>query len=239
MRVHPAFRALASAVLLNSVMAGAENAHLPYPNARKVDQVDDYHGVKIADPYRWLEDDNSEETKQWVEAENKVTYAYLDEIPLRPLLKDRLTQLWNYERFGVPLQQGGRYFFTRNSGLQNQRVLYVAEKLDATPRVLLDPNTLSADGTVAMTEFVPSEDGKLLIYGLSRAGSDWEEFRVRDVATGEDRDDLVEWVKFSGAAWKKDGSGFFYSRFDAPKAGDEKKGLNQYQKLYFHRLGAK
>ena len=231
--------ALSGALLLIPAMSIAENSHLPYPVARKVDQVDEYHGVKVADPYRWLEDDNSEETKAWVEAENKVTFAYLDAIPEREKIKERLTQLWNYERFGVPANEGGRYFFTHNSGLQNQRVLYVAEKLDAAPRVLLDPNTLSTDGTVAMSGFVPSEDGKLLAYGLSRAGSDWEEWHVRDVATGEDRSDLVEWVKFSGAAWNKDGSGFYYSRFDAPKPGEEKKGLNEFQKLYFHRMGTK
>ena len=220
-------------------MLAADDAHLAYPAARKDDQVDDYHGVKVPDPYRWLEDDNSEETKAWVEAENKVTFAYLDAIPERAAIKERLTKLWNYERFGVPFHEGGRYFYTRNSGLQNQRVLYVAEKLDAAPRVLLDPNTLSSDGTVALAGYAASEDGKWLAYGLSRAGSDWEEWRVRDVATGEDRSDLVEWVKFSGAAWKKDGSGFFYSRYDAPKPGEEKKGLNEFQKLYFHRLGTK
>jgi prolyl oligopeptidase len=226
-------------VLFYPIMLAAEDSHLPYPQARKVDQVDMYHGVKIQDPYRWLEDDNSDETKAWVEAENKVTFAYLDAIPERTPIKERLTKLWNYERFGVPFRQGANYFLTHNSGLQNQRVLFVTDKLDATPRVLLDPNTLSTDGTVALSDFAPSEDGKLLAYGLSRAGSDWEEWHVRDVATGADRDDLVEWVKFSVASWKKDGSGFFYSRFDAPKAGEEKKGLNEFQKLYFHRLGTK
>ena len=239
MRSYSHYRALSGALLFIPAMLFAEDAHLPYPVARKVDQVDDYHGVKVADPYRWLEDDNSEETKAWVEAENKVTFAYLDTISERPQIKERLTKLWNYERFGVPFRQGGNYFFTRNSGLQNQRVLYVVEKLDAKPRILLDPNTLSTDGTVALTEFSPSEDGRFLAYGLSRAGSDWEEWHVRDVATGEDRGDLVEWVKFSEAAWKKDGSGFYYSRFDAPKAGEEKKGLNEFQKLYFHRIGTK
>jgi prolyl oligopeptidase len=220
-------------------MLPAEEVHLAYPAARRSDQVDDYHGVKVADPYRWLEDDNSEETKAWVEAENKVTFAYLSSIPQREEFKERLTKLWNYERFGVPEHQGGRYFFTHNSGLQNQRVLFVADKLQSKPRVLLDPNTLSTDGTVALAGYAPSEDGTLLAYGLSHAGSDWEDWHVRDVATGEDRSDLVEWVKFSGAAWRKDGSGFYYSRYDAPKAGEEKKGLNEFQKLYFHRIGTK
>jgi len=210
-----------------------------YPVAPKGGQVDDYHGTKVADPYRWLEDDNSAETKAWVDAENKVTAAFLEKIPQRETIKERITKLWNYERFGVPQHEGGRYFFTRNSGLQNQRVLYVTESLETSPRILLDPNMLSTDGTVALAGSEISDDGKLLAYGLSRAGSDWEEWRVRDVATGEDRPDLVEWVKFSGASWKKDASGFYYSRYDAPKAGEEKKGLNEFQKLYFHRLGTK
>ena len=228
-----------AALLTISTMLPAEEAHLVYPAARKSDQVDDYHGVKVADPYRWLEDDNSEETTAWVEAENKVTFAYLSAIPQREEFKERLTKLWNYERFGVPEHQGGRYFFTHNSGLQNQRVLFVADKLESKPRMLLDPNTLSTDGTVALAGYVPSEDGRWLAYGLSRAGSDWEDWHVRDVTTGEDRSDHLEWVKFSGAAWKKDGSGFYYSRYDAPKPGEEKKGLNEFQKLYFHRIGTK
>jgi prolyl oligopeptidase len=224
---------------LTGSWVAASDPPIVYPAAPKGGQVDDYHGTKIADPYRWLEDDNSAETKAWVDAENKVTAAFLEKIPQRETIKERITKLWNYERFGVPQHEGGRYFFTRNSGLQNQRVLYVTESLETSPRILLDPNTLSTDGTVALAGSEVSDDGKLLAYGLSRAGSDWEEWRVRDVATGEDRPDLVEWVKFSGASWKKDASGFYYSRYDAPKAGEEKKGLNEFQKLYFHRLGAK
>ena len=210
---------------------------LKYPVTRRGDVVDEYHGVKVADPFRWLEDDNSEETKAWVEAQNAVTFRFLEKLPHRARFRERLTKLWNYERFGVPMQRGGRYFFARNSGLQNQRVLMVSEGLRSEPRVLLDPNTLSPDGTVALTSYAPSDDGALLAYGLSRAGSDWQEWRVRDVATGRDRDDLVEWVKFSGASWAKDGSGFYYSRFDAPKPGAEKVGVNEFQKLFFHKLG--
>jgi prolyl oligopeptidase len=234
-----ALAALVLAICLSGGVHTRAAAQVPliYPKTRQVEQIDDYHGTKVADPYRWLEDDNSAETLAWVDAQNKVTTAYLEAIPQRAALKARLTKLWNYERFGVPQRQGGRYFFTRNSGLQNQRVLYVAETIEASPRVLLDPNTLSADGTVALSSYEISDDGNLLAYGLSRAGSDWQEWRVRDVKTGQDRNDLVEWVKFSDAAWAKDAGGFFYSRYDAPKSGEEKKGLNEFQKLYFHRLG--
>ena len=227
-------------ILLTMITTLAEAADWPqiqYPPTRKEDVVDDYHGTKIADPYRWLEDDNAAETKAWVTEQNKVTSAFLAGIPKRAQIRERLAKLWNFERYGEPFERGGRYFWTYNSGLQNQRVLYTADSLEATPRVLLDPNTLSADGTVSLKDTTPSEDGTLLVYGLSRAGSDWEEFRVREVATGEDREDHIKWVKFSGASWMKDGSGFFYSRFDEPKAGDELKGKVEFQKLYFHKLG--
>ena len=217
----------------------AAEPKLTYPPARHADQVDDYHGTKIADPFRWLEDDNADETKAWVTAQNKVTSAFLDGVPARARIKERLMKLWNYERFGVPFQQGGWLFFLHNSGLQNQRVLYVADAPGAEPRVLLDPNTLSPDGTISLAGYAVSDDGALLAYGLSRAGSDWEDWHVREVATGADRPDVVEWVKFSGASWKKDGSGFFYSRYAAPRAGEEKKGVNEFQKLYFHKLGTK
>ena len=210
---------------------------LKYPETKRGDVVENYHGTKIADPYRWLEDDNSAETKAWVEAQNKVTFGFLEQIPEREKIHARLTELWNYERFRVPYQEGGRYFFRRNSGLQNQSVLYVADALDAEPRVLLDPNTLSTDGTVALAGYRISDDGKLMAYGIAKAGSDWEEWHVRDVETGKDSEDRLEWVKFSGASWTKDGSGFYYSRFDAPKEGESLTGLNEFQKLYFHKLG--
>jgi prolyl oligopeptidase len=234
-----AFRAALALISIQPMVSTADEAQLTYPTTRHGEQVDEYHGVKIADPFRWLEDDNSAETKAWVEAENKVTFAFLDTIPERPRIRERLTKLWDYERFSVPYKRGGRYFFQHNSGLQNQRVLMVADSLDAAPRALLDPNTLSTDGTVALAGYDVSDDGTLLAYGLSRAGADWEEWRVRDVETGRDRDDLVEWVKFSGASWMKDGSGFFYSRFDAPAPGEERKGVVEFQKLYFHKLGTK
>ena len=230
-----------TALLFLTMMTTLSNAadwpKILYPPTRKEEIVDDYHGTKVADPYRWLEDDNAPETKAWVKTQNRVAFAFLNSVPRRAQIRRRLTKLWNYERFSVPFERDGWYFWTYNSGLQNQRVLYVAEKMDAPPRVLLDPNTLSPDGTVSLMDFVPGEDGKLLVYGLSRAGSDWEELRVRDVETGADRDDLVKWVKFSGASWMKDGSGFFYSRYDEPKAGDELKGKVEFQKLFFHKLG--
>lgn len=208
-----------------------------YPVTAKTNVVDHYHGTAVADPYRWLEDDNSPETKAWVEAQNKVTFAYLNAIPGRDRIKARLTKLWNFERYGVPFKEGGRYFYTRNDGLQNQSVLYTVEQLDAEPRVLLDPNKLSADGTVALSGLAISEDGNLLAYGTSASGSDWEEWHVRDVRTGSDLPDHLQWVKFSDASWKKDSSGFYYSRYDAPKPGDTLKGVNKFHKLYFHKLG--
>jgi prolyl oligopeptidase len=208
-----------------------------YPIARKVDVMDDYHGTKVADPYRWLEDDNSKETAAWVTAENKVTFGYLEAIPQRAKILQRLKGLWNYERFSVPLKEGGRYFFTQNPGLLNQARLMVADTLDAKPRVLLDPNALSPDGTVSLSGWDVSEDGKKIAYAISRSGSDWQEWHVRDVDGGHDLEDIVRWSKFSGAAWRKDGSGFYYSRFDEPKPGEERKGVTEYQKLYYHKLG--
>ncbi len=212
-------------------------APFAYPQARRSDQADDYHGTVVADPYRWLEDPDSPETRAWIEAENALTFGFLEQIPARAAIQQRLTRLWDFERYGTPSLQGGRYFYGRNDGLQNQGVLYVAETLDAAPRVLLDPNTLSADGTVALAGSAVSEDGNYLAYGLAAAGSDWTEWHVRDVQTGADRADHLRWVKFSGASWAKDGSGFYYSRYDAPRAGEELQQANYFQKLYFHALG--
>ncbi len=207
-----------------------------YPPARKSDQVDDYHGVKVADPYRWLEELDSEETRNWVEAENKLTFSFLEAIPQRNAIKDRLTKLWNFEKYGVPFKEGNRYFYTRNSGLQNQSVLYTVTALQAEPQMILDPNTLSADGTVAVSGLQVSPDGKLLAYSLSASGSDWQEWKVRDVETSKDLSDDLKWVKFSGVSWTRDGKGFFYSRYDEPKS-DQLKGTNYFQKVYFHKLG--
>jgi prolyl oligopeptidase len=207
-----------------------------YPSARKSDQVDDYHGVKVADPYRWLENLDSEETRAWVEAENKLTFAFLNDIPQRAAIRERLTKLWNYEKYGAPFKEGNRYFYTRNSGLQNQSVLYTVNTLDGQPQMILDPNTLSSDGTVAVSGLQVSPDGKLLAYSLSSSGSDWQEWKVRDVTTSKDLSDHLKWVKFSGVSWTRDGKGFFYSRYDEPKA-DALKAVNYFQKVYYHKLG--
>ncbi|MFQ3580576.1 S9 family peptidase [Chloracidobacterium validum] len=216
----------------------ASKSPLTYPPSKKVEQVDDYHGVNVADPYRWLEDADSPDTKAWIEAQNKVTFGFLEGIPERARIRERLTQLWNYEKFGVPFQEGGKYFFTRNDGLQNQSVLYVGNNPDGSAaRVLLDPNRLSSDGTVALTGYAVSDDGKWLAYGLATAGSDWNEWRVRNVETAEDLPDRIQWVKFSGASWTKDSKGFFYSRYDEPKEGNLLQSTNYYQKLYYHRIG--
>jgi prolyl oligopeptidase len=216
----------------------AQSTPLIYPKAKTVDQVDDYHGTKVADPYRWLEDTDSADTHAWVEAENKLTFGYLEQIPYRGAIRERLTKLWNYERFTAPAQQGGRYFYQHNSGLQNQNVLLVSESLNAEPRVLLDPNTLSADGTVALTGTAITDDGKLMAYGTAASGSDWQEWHVRDVDSGKDLPDVIKWVKFSGASWTKDGKGFFYSRYDEPKQDSATlRDANYFQKLYYHQMG--
>ncbi len=210
---------------------------LIYPTSQTVDHTDNYHGTVVSDPYRWLEDPHSEAAKAWIEAQNQVTFGFLNQIPIREQLKERLTQLWNYEKFGMPFKQGDRYFYYKNDGLQNQSVLYTLPSLDAEPRVLLDPNQLSEDGTVALTGLAISEDASLMAYALSTAGSDWKEWKVRNVETGEDLPDQIKWSKFSGADWTHDGKGFFYSRYDEPNETTKLEDANYYQKLYYHRLG--
>lgn len=220
----------------NDVTAPTANT-FDYPQARRGEQVDDYHGTQVADPYRWLEDPDSLESRAWIEAENKITFGFLEKIPQRERLRQRLTELWNYEKFGVPSQRGGRYFYTRNDGLQNQSVLYWAPSLEAEPKLLLDPNALSAEGTIALSGSAISDDGRHLAYGLATAGSDWQEWRVRDVESGTDLDDHLKWVKFSGASWSSDGAGFYYSRYDEPAEGEQLTAQNYFQKLYYHKVG--
>ncbi|MEX2119887.1 MAG: prolyl oligopeptidase family serine peptidase [Pirellulales bacterium] len=209
---------------------------MQYPETMRGGQVDDYHGTTVADPYRWLEDPDSPASRAWIEAQNALTFGYLEQIAAREPIGRRLTELWNYQRYGIPVQRGGRYFYAKNDGLQNQSVLYWAPALDAEPRLLLDPNRLSEEGTVALSGQAISEDGKLLAYGLASAGSDWQEWRVREVESGRDLDDHLRWIKFSGASWTPDGKGFFYSRYDEPSAGEQLTATNYFQKLYYHRL---
>jgi prolyl oligopeptidase len=214
-----------------------KHTSLNYPHTPRTDTVDNLHGVEVPDPYRWLEEIDSEHTQVWITAQNQLTFDYLAQIPPRESIARRITELWNFEKYGVPFKRGGRYFFTRNDGLQDQDVLYWLDSLEVEPQLLLDPNQLSADGTVALTGYSVSDDGRLLAYGLSASGSDWQEWRVREVEAGRDLDDYLAWVKFSGASWTGDNAGFFYSRYDEPAEGAEYKGANYYHKLYYHRLG--
>ncbi len=209
---------------------------LRYPESKVVEQRDDYHGTMVEDPFRWLEDVESDGTRAWVAEQNRVTFDYLARIPMREAIRTRLTELWNYERYGMPRKYGSRYFFTHNDGLQNQNVLYTSDSVDGPRRELLDPNTLSTEGTVALSGYVPSDDGRFLAYGIAKAGSDWNTWMVRDVETQTDRADKIQWVKFSTVSWTPDNLGFFYSRYDEPN-GDEFTQVNYYQKLYYHRLG--
>ncbi len=210
---------------------------MEYPKARRGDQVDDYFGVAVADPYRWLEDLDAPETRAWIEAENTLTHEYMATLPHRAELRARMEALSNYERFSLPQRFGSRFFYTRNSGLQNQPVLYWTEGLDGEPNVLFDPNAEAADGTVALAGLSISEDGTIAALALAEAGSDWKVVRFRVVATGQELPDIIQWTKFSTPSWLKDGSGFFYSGYDAPPDGDPLKALNHFAKVYFHSMG--
>ncbi|MEN9206075.1 MAG: prolyl oligopeptidase family serine peptidase [Thermostichales cyanobacterium DRC_bins_46] len=205
-----------------------------YPPTRRENHTDILHGIPIADPYRWLEDPDSPETQAWIAAQNQLTQQFLAQIPERPQIEARLTQLWNYERIGIPFRQGGKWFYFHNSGLQNQNVLYQLTEAGAV--AILDPNGLAEDGTVALTGVAVSEDGRWLAYGVSTGGSDWQTWRIRDLETGTDLPDQIEWVKFSGVSWTHDHQGFYYSRFPAPTHPLE--AVNTHHKLYYHRLGS-
>ena len=206
-----------------------------YPLSERGDHIDTYHGVEVADPYRWLEDLDAGETAQWVEAQNAVAQPFLEAIPARAKINERLTEVWNYERFKLPEKEGGRYFYRRNDGLQDQDVLYVIDSLDGEPRVLIDPNTFSDDRTASMTSFVVSPDGSRIAYSVSEGGSDWRHWKVRDVETGEDLEDRLEGIKFSGASWSADGEGLYYSRYPTDDAGEADD--SQQVSVYYHRLG--
>jgi len=210
---------------------------LNYPETKRSDSVDTYHGIRVPDPYQWLEDQNSPETAAWVAAQNEVTYAYLETLPARDSLRERLTELWNYPKLGLPRREGGQLFHRRNSGLQRQAPYYVREAMDAEPRMLIDPNELSPDGSVALMQTVPSPDARYVAYSLSPGGADWQDVHVREVASGEDLADTVRWVRFSGISWTKDGRGFFYSRYPERPADQMLSAELRDQKLYYHRVG--
>ena len=224
--------ASAALALLPAQLTGQQ---LQYPQTKKIDHVDTYFGVKVADPYRWLEDDNSAETAQWVEAENKVTFSYLEKIPYRQQVKQRLENLFNYPKYSAPSRRKENFFFSKNDGLQNQSVLYVQKGLDGTPEVLIDPNKLSADGTSRLGAFTLRKDGKYAVVGISRSGSDWQDFFVMKIDTKSYLPDTLQWIKASGVSWL--GDGFFYSRYDAPEKGKELSSKNVNQKVFYHKVG--
>jgi len=224
--------------LLLATSSHGEELPLQYPETRRVEQIDTYHGVEVPDPYRWLETDprNSPEVAAWIEAENKLTRGYLDAIASRESIHRRLTDLWNYERYSTPSQTAGRYFFYKNDGLQNQAVLYVAESYDSEGRILLDPNTWSKDGTVALGIAKVSEDGRYLAHGRREAGSDWSTIYVLEIETGQPLEETLRWTRFGNIVWNAEGSGFYYARYPEPEEGKEFQSLATNQKIYFHRL---
>ncbi len=237
---HPLLATLAILIFLSTARADdLKNNPLNYPETHRVNHVDNYFGTKVDDPYRWLEADvrSSPEVAEWVKAENRLTESYLTAIPQRETIRRRLTELWDFAQYSPYMKEGGRYFFFKNDGLQNQAVLYVTESLASEPRVLIDPNTWSKDGTIALGELGFSDDGKFLAYSRSEAGSDWSIWHVMEIATGQQLPDELKWTKFSNASWTKDNKGFFYSRYEQPKPGAEFQSLNFNHKLFYHRLG--
>ncbi len=228
----------AGAVALAATLSAEEEKGLKYPETKRGSLVEKLHGTDVPDPYRWLEDDvrKSKDVAEWVEAQNKVTFGYLEKIPARNLLQKRLTDLWNYERYSAPFKEGGRYFYFRNDGLQNQSVLYTMDKADGEGKLLLDPNKLSKDGTVALGGLEVSPDGKLAAVSLSESGSDWQTIKVLDIDTAKFLDDEIKWVKFSGMSWTRDGKGFHYSRYDEP-SDMAFTGVNKFQKAFYHKVG--
>lgn len=225
--------------LLMTVPLAANAQEFEYPVTKTVEQVDDYHGTQVADPYRWLEDDvrTNEEVAAWVDSQNKITFAFLEKIPERERIKKRLTELWDYEKYSSPFKAGGRYYFFKNDGLQNQSVLYVQETLEDEPTVLLNPNEWSKDGTIALGGMAFSDDGQYVCYSVSEAGSDWNTWRVMEIADKTLLKEELKWSKFSGSAWTKDGKGFFYCRYPEPQEGQAFQSLNLNQKVYYHRAG--
>lgn len=226
------------ALLAMTLTTQGRGQELAYPSSRTVDHTDAYFGTKVADPYVWLEEDvrESDDVADWVEAQNKLTFGYIKQLPYRRQIQDRLTKLWDYEKFGTPFQRGGRYYYYKNDGLQNQNTLYRLDRLGAEARVLIDPNEWADDGTVALGGLAFSNDGRYVAYGVQESGSDWRTWHVMEIESGEKLDDEISWVKFGGADWSNDSNGFFYSRYDEPKEGQEFQSLNKNQKVFYHRL---
>lgn len=230
---------IASSLLVTTIANQVTGQALNYPKTKTVNHVDDYFGSKVADPYVWLEEDvrESDEVEQWVADQNEVTFSYLKELPYRDQIEARLTKLWDYEKFGTPFKRGGRYYYTKNDGLQNQSVLYRLDTLDSEPQVLMDPNKWSEDGTVALGGLAFSSDGKYVAYGVQESGSDWRTWYVMEIESGRKLEDKISWIKFGGVDWSSDSAGFFYSRYDEPKEGEEFQSLNKNQKVFYHRIG--
>lgn len=231
--MHKVLRFISLIILAANYIVIAQN--LNYPASPKIEHIDDYNGIKINDEYRWLEDLNSEQTKKWVESQNNFTESYLSKIQYRDKIKSQLTEIWNYEKYSAPSKIGDHYVFSKNDGLQEQSIVYIQKGLNGAPEVFLDPNKLSTDGSVSLAGLTFSNDYKYAGYGISKGGSDWREFYVMDVNTKQLTGDIIKWAKFTGLAWYKDG--FFYSRYDEPKPGEELKQKNEFQKLFYHKLG--
>jgi prolyl oligopeptidase len=231
-------RTVSSAFTLSLLCAGAlAGQAITYPVAKTVDHVDDYFGTKVADPYRWMEDLNAPDLAEWVKAENAVTEHYLSQLPMRAWFKTRITELWNYPKVSLPFREAGQLFYARNSGLQRQSVWYVRGSLGGAERMVIDPNTLSPDGSVALAGFSPSPDGRYLLYGVSQGGADWRTLLVQDLASAKQLADTVRWLKGGGSSWTKDGNGFFYSRFPEPEPGKQLQSAIRDEKIYYHRIG--
>src|SRR6185369_13181637 len=230
-------RAALPVFLICAAALSAQSTPLNYPHPRKGDVVDDYFGTRIADPYRWMEDLNAPEVKAWVDAENAITSKYLDTLPQRDALKKRITELWNYPKTSSPRYEGRHWFYTRNSGLQRQSVVFTRETLTGSETVALDPNSLSPDGSMALSGFEPAPDAQHFAYGQSEGGSDWSTYYVRELDSGKQLPDVIRWVKFSGLAWTEDGKGFFYGRYPEPRAGKALEDAVRDKKIYYHALG--
>jgi len=215
----------------------AQSSSLSYPSARRADVIDDYFGTKVADPYRWMEDLNSPELKQWVDAENALAFGYLNTLPQRDALKARITELWNYPKVTPPQYEGGHWFYTRNTGLQRQSLVFMRETLNGPETVVLDPNSLSSDGSIALSAFVPAPDGRHFTYGQSQGGSDWSTYYIRELGTGRELPDVIRWVRSISVAWTKDGKGFFYGRYPEPRPGKALEDALPDKKIYYHALG--